>query len=1084
MLIKLNWEIFKAKFSENPQDNFEWFCYLLFSKEYNQPYGTHRYKNQSGIETDPITVGNEVIGWQSKFYEDTLSSHKEDLLGTLTKTKRDNPNITKIILYTNSEWGQGQGTKEPKAKIETEEKANELNIELIWRTRSYFESPFVCQDERDISRYFFELDSKWELTSYGFLDTLKSKYLNDFKTISLLTKTQKPIDEIFINLSLIEDAKDEDIKKIISHESFLDRDDFPHDEDDFMDISELLNQSSKSLIYGTAGIGKTTLCKYISYMWAKGEIYQKFDYVIYIPLRQWKHDGIKGAIKDYYFSLDDENITFDLKDNNNKILFLFDGYDELKEEKKQDLKDEIKKQELSHYIITSRPYGYEKNDFPEVKQHFETMGFTPDNVEKYIKNFFENEKLEQSLKDFLDANINIKALSYIPLMLEMICIVWKQESNRIADDKTSSMSMTRLYQKVVEYLLKDHAENREDKTVYNTRHRKKIEKYFSQVAFEGLKSQKILFDYDFLEKIFVEDDEIEFFENNVINSGFLKSDLSEKSLLDNNFEFLHLTFQEYFSALYVSKLTEKEQRKIIAKYKFYPHFQVFFVFLAGLIQNKTLLIEEIGNEPKDIIGLYEILFIMNVSSEIKAEELDKTILKNINEKLKRQIKITCKNYSNYETIFENLKKVTHIIDDEVIKILLDKIELNEDEYLEEYIVDIFYNLINYDIRYKQYLKKIQSKSKNKHIKQYIYDLFNNTEEKERRILQSIIEDLNNIPFRKIHIIDTLSLINENKKRNTKVEISIIKIFKKNKIFDYKKWISKNFEKVLNDDSFISETSILDEIKLNSQDKLIEPKVSKENLKIIEIIERDNKFIVKELIEYIKSNKLQVETIDLIIEYLDEVIKDKNYFVSLLIELWEDNNINDNLKRLIVVFIEVRGLCNNKDSDKFLDIMFSSCEKNIYCPTCYFGEVTRYDNEFIDKFIKLLEHKEFYADEESINNTCKNFGKIAKKNFYAHKQLIALSVKELSESIDRKYRNFLDFYLWDVKTSVLFQDYDEAVSTYACLLENITYNNKVLFIENNKLCTIEDGKKIYTQENVTSEFLKELEVLLDGDELDD
>lgn len=188
MLVKPNWDIFKAKFSENPQDNFEWFCYLLFSKEYNQPYGTHRYKNQSGIETDPIRIGDEVIGWQSKFYEDTLSNHKEDLLGTLTKTKRDNPNITKIILYTNSEWGQGQGTKEPKAKIETEEKAQKLNIELVWRAQSYFESPFVYQEQRDISSYFFELDTKWELSSLGFLDTLKSKYLNEFKTIdSLLT---------------------------------------------------------------------------------------------------------------------------------------------------------------------------------------------------------------------------------------------------------------------------------------------------------------------------------------------------------------------------------------------------------------------------------------------------------------------------------------------------------------------------------------------------------------------------------------------------------------------------------------------------------------------------------------------------------------------------------------------------------------------------------------------------------------------------------------------------------------------------------------------------------------------------------
>ena len=201
-IVKPNWDIFKAKFSENPQENFEWFCYLLFSKEYNQPYGTHRYKNQAGIETDPIEVGDEVIGWQSKFYEDTLSNHKDDLLGTLTKTKIDNPNITKIILYTNSEWGQGQGTKEPKAKIEIEEKAKELNIELNWRVRSYFESPFVCITNGNISKYFFMQESfvpSFELISKKTKLNIKGagkRYApNDIKYESL--NQSMPISNIF-----------------------------------------------------------------------------------------------------------------------------------------------------------------------------------------------------------------------------------------------------------------------------------------------------------------------------------------------------------------------------------------------------------------------------------------------------------------------------------------------------------------------------------------------------------------------------------------------------------------------------------------------------------------------------------------------------------------------------------------------------------------------------------------------------------------------------------------------------------------------------------------------------------------------
>ncbi|BBG66221.1 hypothetical protein NNO_1518 [Hydrogenimonas sp.] len=155
-MIKPDWNRFKTKFSENPHDAFEWFAYLLFCKEFNKPSGIFRYKNQSAIETEPVIMGEEVIGWQAKFYEDTLSRHKTDLLETIKKARRDYPNLTKLIFYTNSQWGQGRGANNaPKLKIEIEKKAKELNITIEWRIDSYFESPFVAIDQKIISSYFF-----------------------------------------------------------------------------------------------------------------------------------------------------------------------------------------------------------------------------------------------------------------------------------------------------------------------------------------------------------------------------------------------------------------------------------------------------------------------------------------------------------------------------------------------------------------------------------------------------------------------------------------------------------------------------------------------------------------------------------------------------------------------------------------------------------------------------------------------------------------------------------------------------------------------------------------------------------------
>ncbi|EOC5643647.1 AVAST type 4 anti-phage nuclease Avs4 [Vibrio vulnificus] len=179
-MIKTDWEIFKAKFSTNPQDAFEWMCYLLFCNEFRVKTGIFRYKNQSAIETNPISSNGVNIGWQAKFYATALSSHKNDILETITKAKRDYPDLNKIIFYTNSEWGQNKG-KEPQGKIEAGTKAKANNLEIEWRCCSFFESPFVVDDcSRFISYFFTQSDNL-----FGLLESFESHtgtILDDIET--------------------------------------------------------------------------------------------------------------------------------------------------------------------------------------------------------------------------------------------------------------------------------------------------------------------------------------------------------------------------------------------------------------------------------------------------------------------------------------------------------------------------------------------------------------------------------------------------------------------------------------------------------------------------------------------------------------------------------------------------------------------------------------------------------------------------------------------------------------------------------------------------------------------------------------
>lgn len=194
-MVKPDWNVFKAKFSENPQFHFEWFCYLLFCREFEQLYGVFRYKNQSGIETDPIESDGINIGFQSKFYNTPLSSNKSELLATLVKSKRDYPYLGKLFLYTNQDWTQAFHNKKAEktaAQVEIETKAAELEIEIVWRGASYFESSFVTQNCSDLSKYFFlkgdsilDLIEKRQNHTYSILKSIKSTILFGGEEISI-----------------------------------------------------------------------------------------------------------------------------------------------------------------------------------------------------------------------------------------------------------------------------------------------------------------------------------------------------------------------------------------------------------------------------------------------------------------------------------------------------------------------------------------------------------------------------------------------------------------------------------------------------------------------------------------------------------------------------------------------------------------------------------------------------------------------------------------------------------------------------------------------------------------------------------
>lgn len=213
---EINWSYFKAKFNGREQAAFQWLCYLLFCEKYKQPLGISRYENHAGIETNPIKVGEEIIGWQAKFFDTRLSEHKSEFIAAIDTATSRHPELTKIEFYVNRDFGQNVKKTEPTYKLEIEEYAKKKGISIIWRNNSFFESPFVAKDNAVIAKHFFSSDK----SIINLIDNLKKhtlSILNPIRSGILFKGKELKIDRTNIVEALKTSLKD-DIPVILSGE--------------------------------------------------------------------------------------------------------------------------------------------------------------------------------------------------------------------------------------------------------------------------------------------------------------------------------------------------------------------------------------------------------------------------------------------------------------------------------------------------------------------------------------------------------------------------------------------------------------------------------------------------------------------------------------------------------------------------------------------------------------------------------------------------------------------------------------------------------------------------------------------------
>lgn len=225
---EINWNSFKAKFNGKEQKEFERLSYILFCLEHGEKYGIFRYKNQAGIETNPIEIDGIIIGFQTKFYETKISDNIADIKDSIEKAKNKNPNLNKILFYLNQEFSESSDkTKQkPKYQKDVENHAKGLGIEIDWRVPSHFERQLIEQHNHWLYEIFFSLNKGL----CDFLYEIESHTKNHLNAIR---------SSIFYNNQYIKFDRKELIENIKSN----------------------FSKTSTIIINGSGGVGKTAVIK-------------------------------------------------------------------------------------------------------------------------------------------------------------------------------------------------------------------------------------------------------------------------------------------------------------------------------------------------------------------------------------------------------------------------------------------------------------------------------------------------------------------------------------------------------------------------------------------------------------------------------------------------------------------------------------------------------------------------------------------------------------------------------------------------------------------------------------------------------
>lgn len=199
-----------------------------------------------------------------------------------------------------------------------------------------------------------------------------------------------------------------------------------------------LMRPKRILMWGRAGMGKTTLCKKIVHEVYKNKLWKDlYDRVIWLPLRRLKRTTCRTIVDllhndEFAFSGLGDRVSQCLNKlvYDDRTLFLLDGLDEVSLALEFDspggriLSDLLSR---ANVIVTSRPHSTRLLDHKPADLELETVGVFPSQVEEYLQHVATKSTITE-IRSFIQTRPLVQSLAAILIQLDAICYTWNIKS--------------------------------------------------------------------------------------------------------------------------------------------------------------------------------------------------------------------------------------------------------------------------------------------------------------------------------------------------------------------------------------------------------------------------------------------------------------------------------------------------------------------------------------------------------------------------------------------------------------------------------------------------------------------------------